>query len=291
MIHHINGKMKNINLYYWDGAPNFGDQLNIDICKKIFKVNPICTLPEECEAAFIGSLLDDFLCVSKECESYIRYYDALPPVEIWGAGFIIGKNQYKYMKRPFYKPEFYFRKISLHAVRGKKSLKRLEKIFKTKFPDCVIGDPGLLVSELSNLNHVKKNYRIGIIPHHIEKNDAAYKNLLIKNSKIIDIEAPIDDILHSIAECDIIASASLHGLIAADSLGIPNGRIIASNKIIGGNYKYNDYYTSLNTKKVEIDLRKYEFTEKHVQLIADNYCLSPKVVNLKKQELINSFPY
>lgn len=281
-------KLKNINLYYWNGAPNFGDQLNIDICRNIFNVDPICVSPNECEAAFVGSLLDDFLCDSKESELYQKYFEALCPVEIWGAGFIAGKN--KFLKRPYYKPEFYFRKISLRAVRGKKSLKRLEKIFNRKFPDAVLGDPGLLISEL--LNHsVHKRYRMGIIPHHLEKKDDVYNNISIKNSLFIDIEAPIREILHNIAECEIIASASLHGLIAADSLGIPNGRLIASNKILGGNYKFEDYDSSLNFKRPAFDIRKRDFTEADINKIADYYRVDPEQIAHKKEALINSFPY
>ena len=281
--------MQDINLYYWDAAPNFGDQLNIDICKNIFHVNPVCVSPNECEAAFVGSLLDDFLCDSKECELYQTYFESLEPVKIWGAGFIAGKN--KFLKRPFYKPEFYFRRITPYAVRGNKSLKRLEKIFHCKFPDTVVADPGLLVSELLHSNHIEKKYRIGIIPHHLEKEDAVYKDICIKNSVIIDIEASIQEILHTIAQCEIIASASLHGIIAADSLGIPNGRLIASNKILGGDYKFEDYDSSLHVKRLTFDIRKHELTESNVKQITDNYYITKKQINCKKEELINSFPY
>jgi len=34
----------------------------------------------------------------------------------------------------------------------------------------------------------------------------------------------------------------MYGLIVADSLGIPNFRMVLSDKIIGGGCQYNDYY-------------------------------------------------
>lgn len=281
--------MKNINLYYWDGAPNFGDQLNIDICKNIFHVNPICVSPDECEAAFVGSLLDDFLCTGKDSELYQKYFDLLPPVEIWGAGFIAGKN--KFLKRPFYKHEHYFRKISLHAVRGYKSLRRLEKIFHCEFPNVTVSDPGLLVSELLNTSKTEKKYKVGIIPHHLEKEDRVYKNIHISQSIIIDIESSIHEILYKIAQCEVIASASLHGIIAADSLGIPSGRLIASNKIIGGNYKFDDYDSSLNIQRLTFDIRKHTFTDENVFEIYNRYNVPFQQIERKKEELINSFPY
>lgn len=281
--------MRNINLYYWDGAPNFGDQLNVDICKHLFNIDPICTSPEKCEAAFIGSLLDDFLCDDRKSESFQMYFEESCPVKVWGAGFIAGKN--KFLKRPFYKKEFYFRKVSLYAVRGKKSLRRLEKIFGKKYPETIIGDPGLLVSELLNLANISKKYRVGIIPHHIEKNDAVYKNITIKNSVIIDIEASSEEILRNIARCEIILSSSLHGLIAADSLGIPNGRLIASNKILGGNYKFEDYDSSLDINRPEFDVREREITEADVRKVMNCYNVNKKEIDDRKNRLINSFPY
>jgi hypothetical protein len=47
--------------------------------------------------------------------------------------------------------------------------------------------------------------------------------------------------LRMIAGCEFIASSSLHGLIAADALGIPNWRLSFSAGITGGDYKFRDY--------------------------------------------------
>ena len=41
--------------------------------------------------------------------------------------------------------------------------------------------------------------------------------------------------IKQIADCEIISSA-LHGLIAADSLNIPNKWIKLSNKLVGNNF-------------------------------------------------------
>ena len=54
-----------------------------------------------------------------------------------------------------------------------------------------------------------------------------------------------------IASCNFIISSSLHGLIAADSLNIPHVWMKISNKIIGGNWKFNDYFLSMNKEQVE----------------------------------------
>lgn len=69
--------MKDLKLFYWLGMPNFGDMLNINICREIFNVNPVETSPEDCEAVLVGSLLDDFLYkhtfkFSKNSKNYTR---------------------------------------------------------------------------------------------------------------------------------------------------------------------------------------------------------------------------
>jgi hypothetical protein len=64
--------------------------------------------------------------------------------------------------------------------------------------------------------------------------------------KIIDPRRYPGDVIQDIAECEYIASSSLHGLIVADSLGIPCVRILLSEGIIlGGDFKFNDYYSSV----------------------------------------------
>jgi pyruvyltransferase len=48
-----------------------------------------------------------------------------------------------------------------------------------------------------------------------------------------------------IHECEYILSSSLHGIIIADSYGIPAYHIELSDKIIGGQWKFKDYYESV----------------------------------------------
>lgn len=97
--------MKNVKVFYWLGEPNFGDLLNINICHSLFGVNPVETSPEECEAVFIGSVLDDFLYgkIFKTRDYYDLYKKQ--PIKIWGSGFIADKNQF--IRRKFFLPEIY----------------------------------------------------------------------------------------------------------------------------------------------------------------------------------------
>ena len=94
------------------------------------------------------------------------------------------------------------------------------------------------------------------------------------------------------AQCKCIISSAMHGLIAADSLGIPNVRMILSDKITGGNYKYDDYYSAFGIKNHNrFDLRKEVFTEKDLSELPGKYQIKPDLVRRKKTELLKAFPY
>ena len=104
----------------------------------------------------------------------------------------------------------------------------------------------------------------------------------------IDIKAPVIEFLNQVASCDFIFSSSLHGLIAADSLGIPNKWVKFSDLVLGNGYKFKDYYSvfGLEDEKPLCDFTIID--KKYVESIALNY----RRDNLLKiqENLINAFP-
>lgn len=273
--------MKYIKLYYYKNAINFGDRLSVDICKNIFNIETTYTEPQNCEAAFIGSILENFL---QENNNPIKYLKK--PVKIWGSGFICPE------KFPESKSTLK-RRLKIYALRGRLSQKRMEKIYNQKL-DTPLGDPGLLAEKLIDFRNIKKEYEIGIIPHYTEYGLEVYKNIQkqIPESLIIDIRDTPKEILKKIAKCKTIISSSLHGLIAADSMHIPNIRAVASDAIIGGDYKFDDYYSAYGlTSHNKLDLRTKDFGEQDIKNIYNNYNIDfEKVENIKKC-LYESFPY
>ena len=144
---------------------------------------------------------------------------------------------------------------------------------------------------LFNLSDIKKEYNLCIIPHYIDQNNKILKKLKINNSKILDIKN-IKNFMYQLSKCKRVISSSLHGLILADSLVIPNIRIILSNKIYGGNFKFNDYYSSYDLKPQKyFDLRKYSFTEKDLLYIDKNYNITKDMIVKKQCELLINFPF
>ena len=93
-------------------------------------------------------------------------------------------------------------------------------------------------------------------------------------------------------KCKSVLSSGLHALIISDSLGIPNMRMVVSDKIIGGDYKFRDYYSSYSLSlPLKIDLRKYYFTGLELKKINFNHVISMDKIRQKQCQLLSHFPY
>ena len=158
---------------------------------------------------------------------------------VWGAGYL--KKDSKVKVAP----------SEIHAVRGK--LTRASLL--AQGIDCpeVYGDPGLILPLIYKAPLIPKRYKIGVIPHYIDAH--VYSSLVNVRSQAgvvyIDILSAIHTIISKMLECEVIFSSSLHGLIFADAYGIPNVWARFSNKILGGNFKYLDYFSSVGRTETE----------------------------------------
>ena len=103
-------------------------------------------------------------------------------------------------------------------------------------------DPGLLAGLFAP--QVEKRHKLGVIPHYIER--------LPHEGHHIDIQSGIENVIRAAAQCERIITSSLHALILADSLGIPN-KWIFEEKVIGNGYKFRDYAASFG-EKIEPDV-------------------------------------
>lgn len=151
--------------------------------------------------------------------------------EVWGSGFIredeglIGKPR------------------AVHAVRGPLSREKLLR-FGVDCPE-VYGDPALLLPWFFN-PQVEKTHAVGIIPHYIDKAHPWVKDQSRDPQvRILDIESGIEEFVIGVKSCEVILSSSLHGLICADSYGIPNAWILLSDEVMGGDFKFRDYRASI----------------------------------------------
>ena len=273
--------MKRIKLFYYIEDNNFGDELSVYIARKKYK-QVVYSSPSRCDAVFVGSLLHCFMIGESRVTRLLNLLR--PPVTVWGTGFITNPDLNKY------KP---IRRFDVRACRGFLTLKILNNMSGVKISkNIVIADPGLLASRWIPFTHPEKKYRLGIIPHYVDKNDPLLTKINVSDSVIINIQQPPEVFMEQLAECENILSSSLHGLIAADSLGIPNIRMVLSDKIGGGDFKYNDYYSSFgfNSHRV-INIMQRGFSDVDLSDIINSYKIDKGQVAQMQDALSASFPH
>ena len=168
---------------------------------------------------------------------------------IVGSGFISGKLV-PYAHQP----------LKIISVRGPKTrAKYLEYGFKCP---AIYGDLGLLTRYVIPPPIIcSKKYKIGFIPHYYDKKTP----LILKVKKnpdwtVINVRQAytVKRFVKLIHECEYILSSSLHGIIISDSYGIPAYHIELSDKMIGGQWKFKDYYESVKRPHSTIDIKSMD---------------------------------
>jgi pyruvyltransferase len=212
---------------FYDYNPNWGDALNRVLVRHISGREPVAAqdvyaLGDRPVYSVIGSILGN---------------SNLPNIEVWGSGFI-GAD------RTFLTPP---RRI--HAVRG--PLTR-QLVLKQGLPcPAVYGDPALLYPRYY-APALEKKYDLGIVAHYTDR-DAPWVHRTAReaNALIVDVFSGVEEFVDQICRCRVIASSSLHGLIAADAYGIPFTWISLLKRVIGDGFKFQDYFLSTGRKNVE----------------------------------------
>jgi hypothetical protein len=274
--------MSNLIKLYYAKLPNMGDLLNVLLMENYFNLRIKRATPLNCDMSAIGSGLGNFMVSNKLPLKTAQLVSAAISgnVEVWGTGFI---------SKATADNSFFRKKMNFHAVRGELSKRRVESILGHKI-EAVTADAGLLADLLVSPMKEKK-YALGIIPHFREQTEPVFAELKDKfsNSTIIDLmEDPIS-VIKKIASCEAIISSSLHGLIVADSYGIPNRWIVVSDKPKGDGFKYHDYYSAYGIDIEPLDHRNASTIS--INQIVDYYRIEPKMVNEKKALLIDCFPF
>jgi hypothetical protein len=264
---------KPLKLYWWQyeypNKTNFGDEMTPHIISRLFGYRCEWSSPSECDVAGAGSVI----------EILLREKGDNKPA-VWGAGFIKKGNA------TISSDDF-----DLKALRGKLTLERTEGIDKKT---VALGDPGLLADCLLR-SMPRKKYRLGIVPHYVDLGLPVVKELARqKGVKIINPLNPPGEVIRDIAASECIVSSSLHGLIAADSVGTPNAHIKLSDGLTGGLYKFQDYYSVFSRPSRHVLLSPTDISGKDITAIEENVkkrYKKPDELKAIKQNLIESFPH
>src|SRR5690606_4812022 len=92
--------------------------------------------------------------------------------------------------------------------------------------------------------------KIGVIPHYVDKQHPAISSISeLEGVREINVFLPFRDFVNELKTCDFTVSTSLHGIIISHAYGIPSVWIKLSDKILGDNFKFHDYYASMNMQE------------------------------------------
>lgn len=209
-----------VNLLYWTskGKDNVGDLLAKVLYKYLYHTSSI-RIRGTRRLALTGSILS-FIGGGK--------------TTVFGSG-LMNEQCVSALTNPLKKV-----KLDIRAVRGPRTRKCL---IEAGF-DCpeVYGDPAILIPLFYKPQVEKVKGKVVIVPHFskLEKYSQKYDNVL--NTITNDWQGFICEIVSA----EKVISSSLHGLILAESYGVP---AVMLSDIPDCPFKYEDYYFSTGRKK------------------------------------------
>jgi len=190
---------KALTLWWWKSRNNFGDILNPNVVSYVSGRKVVWRPRDKAEMIAIGSNMSNIRD---------RIVASDNPLYVWGSGVM----------RPLSRD--FVNRCAFSLVRGPITSCLIG------IDDLPFGDPGLLIAEaLDFTTSSKKRYKYGVVPHwtHFEMPELRELVDALPNATLINpMTDDVAQTLTEIADCDVILASSLHGLIIADALEIPN---------------------------------------------------------------------
>lgn len=111
--------------------------------------------------------------------------------------------------------------------------------------DVPLGDPGYLAPSLLGVVRADSpKFRVGVVPHYVDRCNPLIQRILEEDGvQDLNVHDSPQTFLERMAECEAVISTSLHGLIFAEALSIPNLWVKDGDKICGGTFKYEDWFS------------------------------------------------
>ena len=172
---------------------------------------------------------------------------------IFGTGFISEKGNLGGDSSRSKSNLIYAKPKGVVAVRGPKSRKKLLEL-GIRCPKNY-GDPLILFPCIYGNKTKIQDDIVGIIPHYTDKMHANVNrlklSLLDHHYKVIIINIEVGSnyqkLIDEINKCKLIISSSLHGVMMGIVYMKPTVHLEFSNNVIGGHFKFNDFFESIGT--------------------------------------------
>lgn len=209
-----------VSLFWWKGCGNVGDVVSPYLVAGLLN----CKIRPARKAA-VNKLVG--------CGSILHYANSGDFV--WGSGAIRSDL------------ELHEKKLFIASVRGPLT----RKLVISAGISCpeVYGDPALLLPQVKPMAAgVKKKWKIGIVPHYV---DSFMMERFDPSVKILSVGKCLDEFLIDLWSCERIVSSSLHGIIFAESYGIPADWVSLSDNVVGSGFKFRDYYLGTEREPIE----------------------------------------
>lgn len=209
---------KPVSCFWWDMHPNFGDEFTPFLLPR-YGFMPLLRPPDEARFFGVGSI--------------INMSSATTDAVIWGSGVM---HADRVSARP---------NSQVVALRGHLS----QQAMNVHGP-IALGDPGLLASRW--IRRSPRTGVVGLVLHYSHaRQDFAHvlRSHLSGSVRFIDPARPLDHVVTAINSCDAILTTSLHGLVVADSYGIPAVWSLPEPVLPGGAFKFDDYESVVEPRR------------------------------------------
>lgn len=252
-------KPKKVNYEYWAEQDNVGDYLSNIVYEYMLERRGLdrdSPAVKTCHLLGIGSIVA------------AKQFDAV----IWGSGLHTLIRLYLLYR---------WKKIVRYDVRALRGPLTKEAMVRCGYScnSVVLGDPAVLMPLVYHPGNKEKKYDISIICHYSIQNlkrDSEYHYIDVQTK---DYKYFIDEVMAS----KLIISSSLHGIILAESYGVPAVFLNDGGKMYPEIMKYYDWYYATNRNTVVMALS----IEEACNMVPMDL---PDLEQMRKN-LIHCFPY
>jgi pyruvyltransferase len=207
---------------------NFGDVLSGDVLRHISGRPVEWSRPNRAEVFGIGSIIQ------------IALVKAQPGALILGSGI---REPLKSLPVDL--------EVNIQCVRGSLTVQQLGLHHEVQ-----LGDPGLLASQLYSGRGVRPKSGFGFVPHfqdlQVPRGRRALAAIRRAGFRIILPTWSPRRVIEELRSLDFVASVGLHGLVVADSLGVPSLRVASLSGRSEPGFKYQDYESAFGVSASEL---------------------------------------